>query len=269
MTEKLDLPSYRRPPVIEVVCGLQFDAIEGFTSAHFGKFWSSVSNEYPHVQDREPLAEVFENLKGRPQAEIVPLILPPLRRVFYIDTSGNYLLQIQPSRFLANWRKVRNEDEYPRFNTAYKRFLRGWEQFSKFLRDENLSIPRVNQYELTYINHIFEATTPFPEGIQEHLRFYSWRNAQSLKFLPAPRLAQMVFQFALPDSKGTLHLVINHGTRVPDNKSVMMMEFTVRGPARANSSDRDDWFAVAHEWIVKGFTDLTTAEAHKRWERES
>jgi uncharacterized protein (TIGR04255 family) len=78
----------------------------------------------------------------------------------------------------------------------------------------------------------------------------------------------MQFQFPLADDKGTLHLTINHGTRVPDNKDILMIDFTARGPGRSDWSDMEAWFKVAHEWIVKGFTDLTTPEAHRRWERE-
>jgi hypothetical protein len=28
------------------------------------------------------------------------------------------------------------------------------------------------------------------------------------------------------------------------------------------------WFDTAHEWIVKGFTDITTPEIQQIWERE-
>ena len=36
---KEQLPSYDRPPVIEVVLSVQFDALAGITGAHFGWFW--------------------------------------------------------------------------------------------------------------------------------------------------------------------------------------------------------------------------------------
>ena len=29
-----------------------------------------------------------------------------------------------------------------------------------------------------------------------------------------------------------------------------------------------EWYDVAHEWIVRGFTDLTTPEIQRVWERE-
>jgi uncharacterized protein (TIGR04255 family) len=194
--------------------------------------------------------------------------MPPLRRVFYTTDDGNYLLQVQPSRFLANWKREREEDQYPRFTAAYNRFTRGWAQFLEFVAEENIGTPRVNQYELTYINHIFETTQPFPEAMQEYLGFFKWRNATTLKFLPPPHIANFRAQFQLPDGKGTLHLTVNHGARKSDNKGALLVELTARGPARTDWSDMQKWFEAAHEWVVTGFTDLTTSEAHRVWERE-
>ena len=109
---------------------------------------------------------------------------------------------------------------------------------------------------------------PFPEGIQEHLGFFSWKNARTLKFLPAPRSTNFRFQYPLPNGKGTLHVTVTHGKRVSDQKGVMVLDLTARGPASSEGSDMQQWFDLAHEWIVKGFTDLTTVEAHARWKRE-
>jgi len=245
-------------------------SITAFASVHFGKFASVVGDEYPRTEDRDPLAEIFE---GQPRAEakdgeVVSLSMPPLRRVFFVDSSGNYLLQLQPSRFLANWRKERERDEYPRFHAAYQRFLRGWRQFREFAVAEKLGAPQVNQYELSYVNHIPEAGARFPAGIEEFVPFSAWSSAQTLKFLPAPRTANVRLQFPLPDSKGTLHVSITHGQRRSDRKGLLVFDLTARGAGRADFSDMDDWFGIAHEWIVRGFTDLTSPGAHRVWERE-
>jgi uncharacterized protein (TIGR04255 family) len=269
MTENRDLPSYRKPPINEVVCGVQFEEIPGFSSIHYGRLLQRIAADYPSTEDQPPLAEVFEVESGREvQMQQGILTIPPLRRVWYIDPSGNYLLQVQPSRFHANWRHRRDEDEYPRFEAAYDRFLGGWKAFLEFLDAEKLPAPRANQYELTYINHIPEATVPFPAGMEEHLGLFNWRNAQALKFLPAPRTAQIRVSFPLPDTKGMLTVAITHGVRKSDKKGLTVMELTARGSARGDTADMSAWFALAHEWIVKGFTDLTTTEAHKRWDRE-
>lgn len=47
---KRPLPEYRLPPVIEVVCGVQFAPIPGFLSVHFGEFWQRVKEAYPKAE---------------------------------------------------------------------------------------------------------------------------------------------------------------------------------------------------------------------------
>jgi uncharacterized protein (TIGR04255 family) len=255
--------------VIEVVCGVQFEELASFSTIHYSKFWSRVAGDYPRTEDREPLAEVMDSPQGvEARDQVFTLNLPPLRRVFFVSDSENYVLQMQPSRFLTNWRRRHAEDEYPRFTAAYGRFLRGWREFLDFSSAEKLGAPKVNQYELTYINHMTEAEMPFPEGIQEYVGWFTWRSAQTLKFLPSPRGVDLGLRFRLGDGKGTLHVTVKHGHRLDDKKGVMVMDLTARGAGKSDGSDMDSWFKLAHEWIVIGFTDLTTGDAHRRWERE-
>ena len=46
----------------------------------------------------------------------------------------------------------------------------------------------------------------------------------------------------------------------------MVLNMTCSGQASVEYSF-PNWFDTAHEWIVRGFTDLTTDEAHKLWGR--
>ena len=233
MSERLkQLPEFRSPPVIEVVFGVQFEEVASFSSVHFGEFWQRVKQTYPNVEDHAPLADVFE-VEGRGSRQVagpspaalqapgavIPLEQPPLRRVFYVDESGNYLLQLQPTRFLANWRKKSDGDPYPRFPAVKKRFATGWKSLLKFLADAHVGTPKVNHYELTYINHILEeACEPFPAGIEHFLPVFAWGSAQSTRFLEKPGAMNLMFQFALPHGKGALQVTVNHGIRRSDRR---------------------------------------------------
>lgn len=260
------LPSYSTPPVIEVVCGVQFEPLTKFTSVHYGEFRELIRHEYPGTEDQTPVAELFEN---RPAAaggtETLPM--PPLRRVFYIDNSGNFLLQLQPSRFLANWRRMRDEDQYPRFDATFTRFLEGWDVFLRFARDSGLGMPTANQYELTYINHIVAREEGFPAEIEGVMPMFSWSRGRSLEFLPTPASVSMRVRFALPEEKGAVHLKVDHGRRKRDQQETLVLDFTARGPAAPNWSDLRPWFTMAHQHIVNGFTDLTSPTAHEHWGR--
>lgn len=260
------MPDFDAPPVIEVVLGVQFDPLPNFLTAHYGLFWSLVKQEYPFLGDRAPLSEIFEGARGiEPRIEL--LNIPPLRRVFLIHANENYLIQVQPTRFHHNWRKLKEEDEYPHFNSAKERFLKHWGTFRAFVVDNKLGEIRPNQYEVTYINHIVGSEDAFPVAIEEYAPVFSWRSAPSCGFLPKPSGLTMDLRFPLPEQRGTLHVTFKHGRRASDNRDVLILDLTARGAAKPDGSDMEEWFALAHEWIVRGFTDLTSGVAHKRWRR--
>ncbi len=260
------LPHYKNPPVIEVVLGAQFDELAGFLSVHLGLFWERVRSEYPEAEDRPPLPSAFEGTPSQ-QPGLELLELPPLRRSFLIHSEKNYLLQVQPTRFLHNWRKLRSTDAYPRFAAAEERFTKNWETFRQFIADNRLGPLKVNQYELTYINHIPSDGTKFPLAVSEYSHIFNWPRQRSDPFLPNPVSLGMDLRFPLPEDRGALRVNVKHGKRRTDEHEVLVLDLTARGPARNDAADMKSWFALAHEWIVRGFTDLTTPRAHAQWER--
>ena len=123
----------------------------------------------------------------------------------------------------------------------------------------------MNQYELTYVNHI-----PVGDGwetladIGSVFRDLTW--AESHDFLPAPEGLQWQSQFRMPNTSGRLHVKINKGVRRTDSKSLLLCELTARGIDAEKSMS--EWFELGREWIVRGFTDLTTDFAHRElWRR--
>lgn len=260
------LPSFERPPVIEVAFSVQFAPLPGFTSIHYGQFLECVNDKYPKTEDRGPVADQFEPVTT-PSVTAEAFNVPPLRRVFYLDESGNFLLQVQPSRFMTNWRKLQDTDQYPRFAAPYTRFRDGWDVFLHFAEERRLGHPRADQYELTYINHLEAFDQPFPKAIEQLVPAFSWTSTRSIDFLPFPSGIALVLRFPLPENNGSLHLKMELGRRNRDQKGVLVVDFTARGPALPDWSNMNSWFAMAHEWVVKGFTDLTSQEAHRHWGR--
>jgi uncharacterized protein (TIGR04255 family) len=260
LLEPARLPEYKTPPLIEVVCGVQFATLEGFSSVHIGAFWQRMSAEYPTTEDKPPLPEVFE--QQVPSITTDLLMALPLPRVFFIDRTGSNLLQVQSSRFLANWRRRSDEEEYPRFHAAYGRFSRGWAEFLKLLADFKIGRPQVNQYELTYINHV---PTETPADIERHLPFFSWCGGRARRYLPDPRGVTINLQAPLQDVKGGLHVAASFGRRQLDKKGVLLLELTARGPGAQDGSDMDTWFEIAHRNVVLGFADLISQPSQASW----
>ena len=268
-------PDYTRPPVIEVVYGIQFDHLEKLQAPLTGVFWQKIRKEYPEIEEMPPLAPVVEQYKeklglGQLRVQMQLRESPPLPRIFFIHKTGNWVMQLQNNKFLYNWRKVKEDDIYPRFPIVSAKFFEAWESFREFCKEEELSEPKINQLELTYINHI-----PFGDKWNELAEIgkifpdLGWRDSH--KFLPSPESINWTVTFLLPDNQGRLRVSLRHGVRDVDNREVLLCELTVRGsPPQVESANIRSWFALGREWIVRGFTDLTSDQAQtKVWGRKA
>jgi uncharacterized protein (TIGR04255 family) len=259
MTTAPLLPDFERPPVLEVVSGVQFSELIQFQTRHFGQFWETIKNDFPRTQDAPPLPDVSENVS----LEI--MTLPPLRRVMFVSADNSYVLQLQNSRFHFNWRKTSDSDVYPRFNTVFARFQKMWDTFTRFVSVAGLGTVKPNRYELTYVNHIDASAQNFAQSVQSKVKMYQWIGEQA-KFLPVPQSISASWIFRLPDNKGQLNANLSRAERV--KRDVVVLNMACAGPAGAAYS-LDEWFGTAHEWIVRGFADLTTTAAHDNWGRKA
>jgi uncharacterized protein (TIGR04255 family) len=254
------LPEYDKPPVLEVVFGIQFSALKGIQTRHFGEFWTKIRDEFPITRDMPPLPEISET----PSVEL--LLMPPLRRVFLLSSDQRYVVQLQESRFNLNWRKVEAGDKYPRFGVVFSKFQQAWGDFSAFGELAGLGNLIPNRYELTYVNHLEIKGDVFSSELEAKAKMFRWQGLDA-QFLPAPASASASWQFQMPESKGIFSANLSHAKR-QDATDLLVLNMACAGPASSKFTLRE-WFETAHEWIVRGFTDLTTSEAHKEWGRTS
>ncbi|MGB2806226.1 MAG: TIGR04255 family protein [Sedimentisphaerales bacterium] len=268
--EKRKLPEYDNPPVTEVVIGVQFKALEAFTAVHPGLYWQRIRNNYPKFSAKPPLGTTFEFFSGDKLPTFKPKDsqIPPIPRCWLLDDSENRLIQIQSERFLHNWKKVTGEEDYPRFNNICKDFKTLWIDFIDFSKDEGLGQVEPNQWEVTYVNYIFENMGWASMNDLCHL-FPSWSGKSSEGYLPIPENIVINTTYAFPEQLGRLHITLEPSYKMPDSIKLLRLNLTARG--RLESSDIETLMTSleqGHEWIVRGFTDFTSPEAHKMWKRK-
>jgi uncharacterized protein (TIGR04255 family) len=250
------IPSYGSPPLTEVACGVQFAALP-LQTRHVGQFWTEIAGEYPLTQDFPPIPDVGE------ASAFSILMMPPLRRAFFATSSTEFVIQLQDSRFHHNWRKLSPTVEYPRFGVVFSRFLTAWGRFSDFVKGQGLQEPNPSRYELTYVNEI---ETLGSIRIEQAVKLFDWNEIRA-GFLPEPKATNIAWSFPLPDAKGLMNVSTNRLTR-PDGRSAVLLTLACSGPSANERYSLEEWFETAHQWIVRGFTDLTTPEAHRVWNRE-
>ncbi|NOT00313.1 MAG: TIGR04255 family protein [Phycisphaerales bacterium] len=269
VSSAMPLPKFDQPPVIEVVCGILFHPLDAMLAPHFGQFWERLRAEgYTSCQEQMPLAPIVELFGEQPSLEIQFSDKPPLPRIWFVRQNDDGIVQLQRDRFLHNWKKTRPEHAYPNYEKVISLFRQRLDTFERFLRDGSLGQIQPRQYEMTYVNHIpqgsgWDAIADLGHIFPE----VSWRNRRD-RFLSALEAVNLRFSFQLPDGRGRLHATIRSALRRQDNMPVLLLEMNARGmPEDASRDAMWKWFDVAHEWIVLGFTDLTSDRMHQYWKR--
>ena len=264
---------YENPPVIEVVCGVNFAPLTAFKAVHIGMLWERFKGQFPQTEEHPPVAMVLEQL-GIPAlpagSEFQFLESPPLPRIWFLDAAGNGIIQIQRDVFLHNWRKLRETDKYPRFKTVISDYKKHFEVLTEFVAENHLGELFPLQYELNYVNHISESDFwSNGKALSQLLPDFLWRESKA-RFLPAYESANWKTTFTLPESNGRLHLTLQTAFKKPENKPLLLLELKARGMAKDQSMDAVwKWFDLAHDWIVRGFDDITDNKAQQKlWGRK-
>jgi uncharacterized protein (TIGR04255 family) len=266
------LPEFERPPLEEMVVGVQFEPLLNLRAAHLGMYWSPIRAEYPFTEDQAPVSHVVEALELKATADTLAAIqlkIPPLPRCWFLTEDKTQLLQVQRDRFLRNWRRVVGDERYPRFGHLTDAFKRAWVGFLTFAEAEQLGPVKVNQCELTYINNIERGAGWTELGeLDRVLRFQRPREPGG--FLPPPELVTWQVRYKFPDGRGRLHVEMNPIFRGRDMSLALALNLTARGAPTGGSLDEIfAWFDLAHEWIARAFAELTAPESHELWGRMS
>jgi uncharacterized protein (TIGR04255 family) len=117
---------------------------------------------------------------------------PDMPRVWFVSADDTCLIQLQPDRFLFNWREGPNRTPYPRYKTVIKKFRTLYNAFEKFVSQHKLGSIVPQQCELSYVNYIRQGQgwSTFAD-IGEIFPDLSWRKGD--RFIPDP--VNFNFQF--------------------------------------------------------------------------
>ncbi len=252
------LPSFRNPPVVEVVFGIRFATSLPMQTRHLGQLWQALGSDYPETEDAFPLID----------AEEVPAKMSPipalLRRIRAYSGDRHFLLQIQDTRLYVNWIKADAPVVYPRFEAVQSRFEAAWSGLVRFAESQDLGRVTPGRFELTYVNRIGAGgrVADIAEGYLKTLRFSDLEGEQFAR----PRGLNATWKFDMPNDAGEGSVMAVDGA-APGGPEGLVLTFACAG-APSEVWDRAKWFAAAHTWIVRGFTELTTPKGHGEWGRE-
>lgn len=259
------LPAYDRPPVAEVALAIQFESAIGYRSVDLAPIVECWKDTLPKVSERPPLAPMAIET-DRPAVALRLSDETETPRLWLQNEEGSQLLQLQQDRLVVNWRKLPRDAPYPSYATIRALLVEAWGRLLSLTDRLDLASPTPSICEVLYINR---PQTGVGGGSSDTMSTIvaPWSGSMGDEFLPAPSGAGFYARFELPDERGWLTVEGQSGQSA-DGRQITGLNLISRG--RALSPDLDgalEFMDLAHEWIVRGFTCITTAEAHEHWGR--
>lgn len=265
------LPSYLRPPVTEVVLAAAFSGTDALSVAHLGHFWFTELREDLPVLDEQPPYDPPVETFANPSPLSLSLQLltkPPSPRLWARSADGAKLLQLQRGWMAFNWRDAPGSAEpYPRWNQVEGLFQKYYRKLNSFLAREGIGNPTPLQCEVTYINNIPSGAVWKTHGdLHEVLSVLN----ETFGFLGKPETTELTTSFLILDNekrtRGRLHVSAQPAFQRTDNKPALVLTITGRGAAfDETEAGVLSFLQLAHEWVVKGFTAITTEAMHREW----
>lgn len=258
------LPSFKSPPVVEVVLGMQFAAPQ-LGVVHVGSFYRRIEHLYPKVVQVPPLAASFETFVSSPAPIGVPVpVLPAFPRQWFISKDEEHLVQFQADRLIVNWRKGGNDRPYPRYSEVRRRFVEALDAFQEFMRDDVHGAFVPNQCEATYLNQIpvrDRSDWGLP-GNWVRLWTNEEKGAESVQFTTG-RLLRAA------DGQPYARLVTSLEGGEAGGQPAILVNLSVRGrPLRRDPTGVLDFLDMARAEIVARFAEIASTDANQAWERE-
>lgn len=269
-------PSYERPPVTEVALAIYFSPLLAVPSARMGKLWERWKDRYPQTQDQPPMPPVAPETFPSPPAGMAFQFMGsfPGTRTWFISENGDHLIQVQHDRLVLNWRRTSVDDPYPRYETLRPAFVNVAEEFLSFVAKEELGQVIISQAEVTYVNPI-----PIAElGPNRELSrlIAPWSSKYSDGFLPMTEDVRLGLRFRIPEPKGEDpvgrlyvegNLAIHQSPGMSEINEVYMLQLFARGKPLGDDGlpGALAFMDLGHDWVVNGFTSLTTEQMHEKW----
>jgi uncharacterized protein (TIGR04255 family) len=261
---ELELVSFDRPPVEEIAFAVQL-AEPQLSLEDMVDVGRLLSSRFPVRQLQAPLPRMTESM--------APLftIGVPLPRFWFVSSDGLRVVQVQEDRVAFNWRRLGTDAAYPRYAALRAEFKATLELMAPAVPGLAGGHLRADFCELTYVN---ELETPGADAsilpLESVLSVV--RSVREFAFLPPPDHEQWMGSWTIADPTGAQTGRLTAGAqpalRQRDQRPIYLLTMTGALAGEVSGVEAAfDRLDVAHEWIVRGFADLTTKEMHDHWGR--
>jgi uncharacterized protein (TIGR04255 family) len=255
-----DLPSFDRPPVVEVAVGVHFLQLPGLTAVALVRLVDDLwRRRFPRTVE-QPVAPPLSAPGRLPMMAFqLQTGIPPMR-LWSLTEDQKFLIQVQHDRLLLNWRKVKDEDPYPRYKRLRGDFVEVWQEFSSYVGDQDFGVLQPSVAEVSFFNRVPMGTAT---EIPAFVKALSPKWSVSGQLVTAYQLEREITD---PLPVGHQNIALNYR---PENGH-MLLEISTRidvDTATAETSEVLESLDIAHRIGVLTFDAVTTDNAHSAWGR--
>jgi uncharacterized protein (TIGR04255 family) len=252
---------------MEVALAVQFGepSLDTLDVAAFGE---RLRPEFPQREEQAPMPPLEERFEGGPQPSVRFEILqtPPTPRFWFLSEDQSRLVQVQNHTVAHNWRR-RGSGEYPHYSALREALSRYLHELEDLLRAAGKPRLEPNWCEVTYINHVPQAVDADRLPLDEVLTMVSAMDSPT--FLPPAEDAQLAARFRIEENGapvGRLTVLAAPAISAIDGQKIWALTMSAKAlSAEPNVLSAFERLDLCHEWVVRGFRDVTTARMHDVW----
>jgi uncharacterized protein (TIGR04255 family) len=252
------LPSFEHPPVIEVAVGVHFLQLPGLNTVALVRLADIWRERFPKIQEQPALPPAAPG--GNQLFMFQVGNSPPPQRFWLLSETESLLVQIQHDRLLLNWRKVKDDDPYPRYGQLRQDFSERWSDFVRYVASGDYGAFQPTLAEVSFFNRIPVSSPAEVPGAIAALN-PNWR-------LDGHLATSLQIERAMADDAGgqfgQQNIVLGYR---PEFGSIQL-EITSKVRIDAESTDSVGILAAldkAHDADVLTFDQITTGNAHIAW----
>lgn len=275
-TEGAALPTFRKPPVVEVALAVAFEPLEGL---HSGEMWRLHQLRYkeagfPTVEEQPPLVvqiERFGRTTRMPDIRFEVLEKLPSPRLWFLDETGTQLVQIQQDWFARNWRRTEDDPEYRRYPSIRQPFEEDLDFLFSFVQDSGFGTLKPVQCEVTYTNEVRPAEGVWSDHGDLSTVMRIWRDDFARDSLPKPEEGRLEVIYPMTRDGaqvGRLRVQLQPAFTAAEELPVYLLHLTARGtPVNGDVDGILRFMDEGHVGIVRAFENITSDAMHEVWEK--
>jgi uncharacterized protein (TIGR04255 family) len=255
-----ELPDFDRPPVVEVVLGVEFQPVPNLGAANLTRLADGWVERYPLLEEMPPLPPSPLPGSQFDLPGVVVSVGAPAVRMWRLSAARDQLLQVQRDRLLLNWQR-QEAATYPHYDQLRPPFRDALSDLVTFVEREGLGTVRPTAAEVTYVNRLDQD----PDGTTALRQTIRGASLQSER-LGRPGVLR-INQAWNREHEGRPAVLSITADSTPIGGAILSLSYR---EALLSSFQVIDVLAAldrGHADIVTTFLEVTTDEMHARWGR--